>query len=352
MALSSLDEFVPLALGWPILSSVDDDTVFVIPTSLSSVDDSEVSALPPSSLSAPLPVTVSIIPSKSVSPAALLTVAAVTPTPRPPLHRVMARAHTRLLHDTDETAIATIRRVSTGSTRAWDGDADETLQIGGGALNTLIRIGRTSSSVRLSDTFVVTASALEQEGSFGVAGDRLALTARSQSVDLNTALDAQFDAQFYSSVALSLLAAINEAIDKRASAVDGVWTNASGAQLDVGTLVAPSPTGVVLASAAADDDLAKLHGVSLESIADGADGRIGCAGRFSVKFGPGEGASDHAAREVYLSATPGFGTLTPPSGAAQVVLSIGVVADSSAYDDTLGGTMEVHLLRSAPKVLV
>lgn len=276
------------------------------------------------------------------------------PVPRRPLGRALVGAHTRQLGDSDTAVVATIRRVTVEEAHAGSTDLATTLFVGGGAANSLVRVGKSDQSISMSADVTVTNAAISKTGSLVLGGSELTLTARSATLGLNDVGDETFDTSFFSSAGLSLLAAVNEATLKRAPSVDGAYTNSSGGTLEAGEVVALAAVqSIARASAAANDSLSRVLGVTQAQILDSAQGRVSHEGLVPMLFAAGEGAGDHATARVYLSAAaPGRGTLTAPLSSGNVLQLLGVVADSSAYDNALGGTMLVHLLRGPRRAIV
>lgn len=246
-------------------------------------------------------------------------------------------------------------RILGTQTGLWFDDSVTTIQIGGGASQGLITIGRAGGDTQLvGGLHVITQGAYRRGlGDLTIgpenAIDRLSLRSLGVTKALNAVGSLALSPEFTSA---SLLGAVNELLERPALATETDYQNTTGGLLELGTAVAVFDTGEIQeADASADDDLSRFLGLLQADTADTALGPVATTGRRTAKFAPGEGTGPHANKLAYLSTTAGYLTLTAPSGSGNVVLPVGYVADDSAYDNGLGGTMEVQLVRASKRVL-
>jgi len=276
------------------------------------------------------------------------------PIPQPPVRLDDdAVSYREFVEATNFALIAYIVRESVGDASLWADQVVTTIAIGGGASHTSTLIGRAGQTVRLAGTLDVQDDAITPAVPYLVSSAvDLELSAHGTGTNLNEVGDTNLNVPYYSSAGLSVVAAINEGLNKPVRFTASELLNGSGGVLSLGTLVQISATGTVgLATAAADDADSELVGSAAASTPVGVLGKIAYEGEIPVKFTAGEGVGVHAKKPVFLSAVAGFGTLTAPVGNGEVELLVGYVVDDSAYADGSGGTMLVSTARAQRRVL-
>ena len=180
-------------------------------------------------------------------------------------------------------------------------------------------------------------------------------TSLSESVVFNTALDSSLDSAYS---ATSIIGAINEALTAGLRAGSVLFaTNNTGSDIDAGSLVYVSgDSEVSLADATSDNSASNCVGVALNDITDGSLGAIVTRGRVSVLLGAGEGAVSHNGSPLYLSTTAGVAVVGdtgtgPPSSSGNVIVPLGIVENSSAYDNVLGSAVTSDFYLGGRRVL-
>ena len=256
--------------------------------------------------------------------------------------------------ETEVARIGRIRRTVAGNVGLFDDDFVTTIQIGGGgAQQQRISIGGASQTALLNGNLSLSSSKVSRTGdlTLGTVGASLPLTLGGRGVQktLNDAVDLVPDPELLKP---SIVGLLNELRTRPSSSTEKALLNGTGGLLDLGTAVfMVDELEIAEADASADDDLALFLGLLQEDTADAALGLVATSGRRTAKFTAGEGVGPHANKIVYLDTTVGFCTLVAPAVTGNVVLELGYVADDSSYSDSLGGTMEVQLVRGSKRVL-
>ena len=260
-----------------------------------------------------------------------------------------------LRENLDIALLGRIRKSVSGKAVLWDDGNTVVITIGGGANQGTISMGRAGSAggVRFNTgpTFengeLTSELALELEAA-GPTAD-LNLRSLGQTYPVNEAGDVALSPDY---TAVSVIGALNEQKTLPRPSVGSLWTNNTGGPIPAGSAVRiVGNLEVDLASAAADDGASRFIGVVELSTADTAEGRVISEGLVSALFAAGEGAGSLATSRVYLSATPGLLTLTPPATTGNVVLDVGVVISSAGYVNGTGGNMSVLLQRGVRRVV-
>lgn len=294
------------------------------------------------------------IPGVSVGPPFSGAAEALSPLEYAPLKDVTGSvALKELVEVSDAPRIAFIRRSVPGPGYLWDDQFVTTILVGGGAFHTSTLIGKSGQILRLAGDLDVADAEISRTGALTVKSDlNLLLTARSQAISFNEVGDLQLDTPFFSTPNLTVIAAINESLEKASPAAGTEFMNAASGTLVAGTLVSLNGTGTVAEASAAADNTASRWAGALEVVTPlGISGRVLYEGEAIMRFAAGEGVGPHGKKPVFLSVTAGLATLTAPSGSGQVVELVGYVQDSSSYVDGSGGTMLVQIVRAQRRVL-
>jgi hypothetical protein len=313
-----------------------------------------IEVIPSSSLGSPFPSDIEAIPGSSMGPAFEEEILVTDPDPVLPIKDVTGSIVPKeIIEQADALKVAYIKRETSGPAYMWDDDNVTTIQIGGGANHSSTTIGKRTGTIRIAEQLDLQDSSLLMSGPMQVGSDDLLiLGARGETIQVNEPGNTNLNTPFYSSVSLSIIAAINEAISKPARYLADIFTNAETFQINEGACVYLAVQGSVLeASATADNAASVCIGAVSADIAAGEDGPVAYEGEITIKFAPGEGTLSHARKPVYLSTTDGYGTLTAPSSSGNVILLLGYVVDDTGYDNTAGGTMLVQRVRAQRRVI-
>lgn len=272
------------------------------------------------------------------------------------VRRATNRAYVQVVDEpNDIVLVGRIQSVTKIAASAWTDDNVSTIQIGGGAAQERVTIGKAGalSGTRFAAGPNFTDAGIESSLSLmfeAIGANDLTIRSLGQDFPLNDASNLSLDTDY--SPRTSVVGALNQLRVLPRPTVGNFYTNGAGSTLQIGEAVQISANLTVSrATAAADNDSAKFIGVVERVTAIGLQARVLTEGPVSALFPAGMGAGDLSKSPVYLHTAVGLLTLTPPNGVGQVVLEVGWVLDSTGYVTGTGGLMLVMLSRGPKRVL-
>lgn len=194
-------------------------------------------------------------------------------------------------------------------------------------------------------------TAITADGNLTIASSAstdLSFNARSATTPLNDASNTSIDSSITETSLIGILNSLRTGGIVQLENYSDSYTNGEGFAITEGQLVRISANDTVrLSVATANNDTADYIGVVDDSsISAAASGSINTAGVANVRFESGLAVAP--GNEVFMSISVlGSATTTRPTTSGNIVQSIGIVKDASAYDGATNLLAEVHLIRGS-----